>query len=307
MNFTDYYKELELEKGASESDIKKAFRRLARKYHPDANPDDPTAEERFKRISEAYDVLSDPQKRAKYDQLSQYGGFQGRQGTSGSTRGFPGGGSFQFNQEDVGDMFQGTSFGDLLSQLFGQGERAKGRKGERDAGRRTTDDRRQTTDDRRQTTDDERIFSVTLSLEEAYTGVTKRLAMGDRKLDVTFKPGVIHGHRMKIPVGVLEVSIAPHAHYTREGNDIRVTEHVPLTTALLGGEHSVQTLSGKVTVKIPPGSKSGKTMRLRGMGMPVYEEPSKRGDMFVVLHVDVPAQLTDEQKALVEQLRNLGL
>ncbi|RPI67505.1 MAG: J domain-containing protein [Ignavibacteriae bacterium] len=288
MNFTDYYKELELDKGASEADIKKAFRRLARQYHPDANPDDPTAEERFKRISEAYEVLSDPQKRAKYDTLSQQRGFPGR-----------GGGSFQFNQEDVGDMFQGTSFGDLLSQLFGQGT------GNREQG--TGNRRRRTGNDGRRTTDDGRIFSVTLTLEEAFTGVTKRLAMGDRKLDVTFKPGVIHGHRMKIPVGVLEVSIAPHARFTREGNDVRITEHVPLTTALLGGEHSVHTLSGKVTVKIPEGTKNGKTMRLRGMGMPVYEEPTKRGDMFVVLHVDVPTQLTEEQRALVEQLRNLGL
>ena len=159
----------------------------------------------------------------------------------------------------------------------------------------------------RRTSDAGRVFSVTLSLEEAYTGVTKRLAMGDKKLDVTFKPGVPHGHRMKIPVGVLEVAIAPHKRYERDGNDLKITEHVPLTTALLGGEHRVQTLAGTVTIKVPAGSTSGKVMRLRGMGMPIYDEPSKRGDMFVTLHVDVPAQLTDEQRALVEQLRTLGL
>ncbi len=303
MNFTDYYKELELEKGASDADIKKAFRRLARQYHPDTNPNDPQAEEKFKKISEAYDVLSDPQKKAKYDQFSQYGGMPGSGGFPSG--GFPGGSrSYQFTQEDFGDMFQGTSFGDLLSQLFGSGNREQGT-GNRE--RRTKDAGRRTSDGGRRTPDEGRIFSVTLSLDEAFTGVMKRLAMGDKKLDVTFKPGVAHGHRMKIPVGVLEVAIAPHPRYERDGNDLKVTEHVPLTTALLGGEHSVQTLAGTVKIKVPAGSASGKVMRLRGMGMPIYDDPSKRGDMFVTLHVDVPAQLTDEQRALVEQLRLLGL
>lgn len=300
MQFTDYYKVLGLEKGASEADVKKAFRSLARQYHPDANPNNPEAEEKFKQISEAYEVLSDPQKKARYDQVeSQYRNYQ-RNGGQGNWQDFSQSGGFQFTQDDLGDMFQGTSFGDMLSQLFGGGRRTQSTRGQ------ARGTRHQAHSTRHQAAESQ-VYSITLTLDEAFVGVTKRLALGNKKIDVAFKPGIADAQRLKIPVGLLEVRIAPHPRYVREGDDLKVTEHVPLSTALLGGSFDVATPGGSVTMKIPPGTPSGRTLRLRGQGMPSYTDPKKRGDLYVTVYVEVPATLTDEQRALVEQLRSTGL
>ena len=298
MQFTDYYKVLGLEKGASDAEIKKAFRTLARQFHPDANPDNPEAEEKFKQISEAYEVLSDPQKKAKYDQInSQYRAYQNG-GGRGSWQDFGQQGGYQFSQEDLGDMFGGTSFGDLLSQLFGGG---------RGGGRQRTSGFRTRQAGGAQQVPEPQVFSVTLSMEEAFEGVTKRLALGNKKIDVTFKPGIADGQKLKIPVGVLEVRLAPHHRYTREGDDLKVIEHVPVSTVLLGGRHDVQTPTGTVTMTIPAGTPSGRTMRLKGQGVPNYQNPKTRGDLYVTIYVDVPSSLTAEQKDLAEQLKTTGL
>jgi curved DNA-binding protein len=299
MQFTDYYKVLGLEKGASEAEIKKAFRSLARQFHPDANPDNPESEEKFKQISEAYEVLSDPQKKAKYDQInSQYRSYQNG-GGRGSWQDFSQQRGQQFSQEDVGEMFSGTSFGDLLSQLFGSSQRAGGRAQSRGA--------RRPAPGPRQPAAEPQVFAITITLDEAFHGITKRLALGNQKIDVALKPGIMQGQRMKIPVGLLEVHIAPHVRFSREGDDLKVIEHVPPTTAILGGPHSVQTMTGAVKLTIPEGTPSGRTMRLRGQGMPNYSDPKTRGDLYVTIYVDVPSQLTEEQRALVEQLRDKGL
>ena len=295
MDFVDYYKELGLEKGASEDEIKKAFRKLAREYHPDANPDDPTAEEKFKKISEAYEVLGDPQKRAKYDQIgSQFRSYQNGGGRSwqdfGQQR------SYEFSQDDLGDMFSGTSFGDLISQLFGG---AAGRRGQGATGRRGQGANRP----RPQIP----VFSVNLTVEEAYAGVTKRLIVDGKKIDVAFKPGIPDSQKLNIPGGQLEAKILPHERYSRDGDDLRIVETVPYTTAALGGKHNVQTLGGTVTMTIAPGTTSGKTMRLRGLGMPNYDKPSAKGDLYVSVHVDVPSSVTDEQRELLEKLKASGL
>ena len=144
-------------------------------------------------------------------------------------------------------------------------------------------------------------------MEEAFEGVTKRLALGNKKIDVTFKPGIADGQRLKIPVGVLEVRLSPHHRYTREGDDLKVIEHVPVSTVLLGGQHDVQTPTGTVTMTIPAGTPSGRTMRLKGQGMPNYQNPKTRGDLYVTIYVDVPSSLTAEQKDLAEQLKTTGL
>lgn len=290
MNFTDYYKVLELEKGASEDDIKKSFRRLARKYHPDANPNDPNAEERFKQISEAYDVLGDPQKKAKYDAVgSQYQAYSnGNKG--GSWQDFGQSGSFKFNANDFGDTFSGTSFGDLLSQLFGNTRQGP-------ASQRQTKQRQAPA----------RRFQVTLTLEEACDGVSKRFTIDDKKVDVAFKPGVTTGQRLRIPEGELEVVIAPHKLFSVDGKNLLSNQAIPYSIAVLGGTVMIQTLRGSVTMKIPPLTQSGKTFRLRNQGMPDYNKPSVRGDLLVTVTFIVPSHLTDEQRAAVEQLREQGL
>lgn len=284
MNFTDYYKELELEQGASEVDIKKSFRRLARQFHPDTNPDNPQAEERFKRISEAYEVLSDPAKRAKYDQLSrQTSGYQrtgGRPGAGGS-----------FNMDDVGDMFNGTSFGDLLSELFGQSRSsARGNARARTAPRRMP------------------VYTITLTLAEAFTGVSKRLTLGQTTADVSFRPGVATGQRLRISNAELEVTVAQDARFHREGNDLHVRQSIELTTALLGGRAEIATLSGGLlSVTVPAGTQNERRLRLRGQGMPHYAAPDQHGDLFVTLEINLPEHLTDQQRELVERLRETGL
>ncbi len=288
MNFTDYYKVLELEKGASDDAIKKAFRRLARQYHPDANPNNPEAEERFKQISEAYEVLGNPEKKAKYDSMSsQYNAFR-NSGQGTSWQDFGKSNSFQFRSEDFADTFSGTSFGDLLSQLFGSASK-----------RSSTRPTQQAVPKRR--------FQVNITLEEAYNGVTKRFTIDEKKVDIAFKPGIANEQRLRVPAGELEVVITPHKRFTRDGNNLMVTEHVAYTTAVLGGTISVKTLAGTVSMTIPPGSRSGKTFRLKAQGMPHYERPSTKGDLLVTIQVDVPSHVTPEQQTVLENLRALGL
>ena len=292
MSFTDYYKELGIEKGASADEIKKAFRKLAKELHPDANPNNPEAEERFKRISEAYDVLSDPQKRAKYDAFnSQYGAYTqgGRRPTASD---FGRGGSFQFTMDDMGSSFEGTSFGDLLSQLFG-GRMAGGAQ-PRSRGTRSA-------------TPPPKTYEVSLTFSEALHGARKRFTIDGKKVDISFKPGIASGQRLRIPAGEIVVTVQPDTRYTRVADDLKVNEPIPLTTAILGGDIQVETPYSTITMKIPPGTKSGKIFRLRSQGVSNYDNPSVRGDLFVTVVVSVPDKLSAVQKELFSKLRESGL
>jgi len=283
MDFNDYYKELGLERTATDSEIKKAFRKLAREFHPDTNPDKPGAEDRFKRISEAYEVLSDPEKRAKYNQLSsQYSAYQ-RGG------GRPRAGGPQVSMDDVGDMFSGTSFGDMLSELFAGGKQS--------TKTRTTRARPAPV----------QVFAVTLTLDEAFAGVSKRFAFDGNTADISFKPGIATGQHLRVPDGELEVTVAPHPRFVREGNDLHVKESIALTTAIIGGKHTVSLMKGNISVSVPPGAPQGKVLRIKGQGMPIYGTGDSRGDLYVELSVIIPATLTDDQRELVEKLRDLGL
>lgn len=280
MDFRDYYKELELEKGATAAEIKKSFRSLARKFHPDANPNNPEAEERFKRISEAYEVLSDSAKRSKYDQLSSRG-FNPQSAGSGQG-GSAGPGSFQYTA-DVGDMFAGTSFGDLLSQMFG--------------GQATQSRTRQ----RQRAPQPATQYSMDVTLEEAYHGVVKRIRVGDKTIDMTIKPGVDTGQKLKIPQGEISVNIPPHPRYRREGSTLFVNQSVPFTTATLGGKVRVQSLKGAVQLTIQPGTQPDAVLRMRGLGMPVYPNATTYGDLLVTVKIEVPVSLSDEQRELLSK------
>jgi curved DNA-binding protein len=291
MDYRDYYADLGVPRSATADEIKKAFRKLARESHPDAHPNDPQAEDRFKRISEAYDVLGDTDKRAKYDNLSsQYDAFRRQGGRGGNTSWDAFQGSNGINV-DLNDLFGGGSMSDFFQTIFGGGRQ-----------QRSSRSRSQ-----RPAQPQQPVYSVTLTLEEALAGTRKRLALGNERIDVAFKPGIADGQRLKVPQGQLEVRIAPHHVFTRDGNDLRCTVQCSLTTALLGGPITVHTLRGDVSVKVPAGTTTGKTLRLRGQGMPVYGSADERGDLFVSIDVMIPSTLSDEQRTLVERLRDSGL
>lgn len=304
MDFRDYYNDLGVPRTATQAEIKKAFRKLARELHPDTNPNNPEAEAKFKVANEAYDVLGDVEKRKKYDQLSsQYNAFQSQGGRRGNTSfdEFGRSGSHSFTSE--GD-FEGSSMADLLSQLFGSSKQTS-RSSSRSSGRTTRS--RQSPFQQEPEPEPVTVYLVTLTLEEAFAGTTKRLVLGTSKLDVTFKPGVAEGHRLKVPDGQLEVRIAPNGRFERDGDDLKTKHEIPITLAVLGGATEVATLASPVTMNIPAGTTPGKIFRLRNQGMPVYGNAEKHGDLYVTIDVALPGTLSDEQRALFENLKKTGL
>ena len=321
MDYKDYYKILGVEKTASEKEIKSAFRKLARTHHPDVNPNDPQAEARFKEINEAHEVLSDPEKRAKYDQLGadwrrwqQAGGpgdFNWGQWTAG-----PGGQRVHVQYgtpEDLQDLFGGGSpFSDFFTSIFGG---VGGGNPRRRAGGRPQGFEYQPQPQSGQDLEQE----VDISLHEAYSGTTRLLNKDGRRLEVKIPAGAKSGTRVRVrgegAPGMagggagdlyLRVKVADDPRFERKGDDLYTTAPVDLYTAILGGEVSVPTLSGSVSLRIPAGSQNGKTFRLRGQGMPRLRQPNERGDLYARLDVRLPTTLTDRQRELFEELRGQG-
>lgn len=316
MEFKDYYATLGVPKAATDREIKQAFRKLARKHHPDVNPGDRAAEQRFKEINEAYEVLGDSEKRRKYDELgSNWRLYEQAQqtsaGDSGAWSGFPGGGFRTMTPDEAEQVFGGDVFSDFFRTFFGGEAPEPGRRG----GRTTRSARRRTGEDVEQ--------ELPLTLEEAYHGATRRLAVKSgghsRMVDVRIPAGVKDAARVRVagegqpgsggaPSGdlYLRVRLAPHARFERRGQDLHVSVPVPLTVAVLGGEASVMTLTGKfLRLKIPEGTQNGQVFRLRGQGMPSVGRPDERGDLFATVDVQVPRTLTPEQRQLFETLARL--
>jgi len=306
MEYKDYYKTLGVDRNAEEKEIKKAYRKLARQYHPDVNPNDKAAEEHFKDINEAYEVLSDPEKRRKYDQLGSNwqqwqrtgrdpGGFDWSQWTSGAQ---PGGG-VRVEYRDLGDLrdlFGGGGFSDFFQSIFGGmgATQARTRRGQ------------------------DYTQPVEITLEEAFHGTTRMIQKDGRRLEVKIPPGVRTGSKVRVAgegsPGIaggtsgdlyLEVNILPHSVFEREGDDLNCEILVSLYTVVLGGEVKVPTLDGEVLLTIPPETQGGRTFRLRGRGMPNLRNPQKRGDLYAKLRVQTPQKLTKREKELFRELASL--
>jgi curved DNA-binding protein len=328
MDFKDYYSTLGVAKTATEKEVKQAYRKLARKHHPDVNPGDKSAETRFKEINEAYEVLGDPAKRKKYDELGanwrmyeQAGagqGFDPGQAGAGWNVNFggggaPGGGYRTMTEDEMREMFGDSNpFSDFFQTFFG------GSMGGEEPGRRT---RGRGARPGRAGRDVEQ--EIELGLEDAYHGTMRRLSIQHdghaRTVDVRIPAGVGDGSRVRIsgegepgsggaPSGdlYLRIHLAPHPRFERKGRDLYTRVAIPLTTALLGGEAEVTTLGGKsLRLKIPPTTQNGQVFRLKGHGMPSAGKPAEHGDLYATVDVQLPRELTPEQRKLFEELRKL--
>ena len=319
MKYKDYYKILGVNRDASEKEIKRAYRRLARQFHPDVNPGDRRAEEKFKEINEAYEVVGDPDKRAKYDRLGaswqqwQHTGhdpsqFDWSQWFSGA----PGGAHVEWGG-DLGDLFGGSGsevFSDFFRAIFGgMGGAARPRTAE-DLFRRTTSQRVQRGQDME--------AWVSITLEEAFHGTTRTLERGGHRIRVRIPPGARDGSKVRIagkgssgfgggPSGDLNLNVTVHPHpvYRRDGDNLRCNVAVDVVIAVLGGQVRVPTLNGDVSLRIPAGTAGGRTFRLRGKGMPNPRKPDHRGDLLATVQIQVPQQLSDRERELFEELARL--
>jgi len=306
MAFIDYYKILGVDKSASADDIKKAYRKLARTHHPDLNPNDKDADKKFQQINEANEVLSDPEKRKKYDQYGENwqhaeqfeqarqhgggGGFSGAQDFGGGGQGF---------ENFEGFSGEGGNFSDFFESLFGG---ARG--GSRQAQFRGQDYQAE----------------AHLSLRDAATTHQQTLNVNSKPLRITIYAGIENGQKIKLkghgapgvnggPAGDLYITffVDDDPKYGRSGADLYLTADVPLYTAVLGGDITVETLNGStLKLKVAPGAQNGTKVRLKGKGFPVYRKEGEYGDLYVTYNVLVPTNLSDKEKELFTQLANLN-
>jgi curved DNA-binding protein len=308
MDFKDYYKILGVDKKASADQIKKSYRALAQKYHPDKNPDNKAAENKFKEINEAYEVLGDADKRKKYDNLgSSFNNFRQT-----------GGRSSDFNWNDwidpngerrrrgadmrsgVNDFFsKNDNSSDFFEKIFGGGfNRRRGN---------PTPMR-----------GDDISATVELTLEEAYNGVSKVIDANGQKIEVKFKPGIDDGQIQKISSKgypgkhggengdlIITVAIKPHKRVQRKGLNLYVEITIDLYKAILGGSSKITTFAGTIKLNIPPESQPGKQLMLKGLGMPKYNAAGEFGDLYVTLNVKLPQNLSEKEVALFTELKNL--
>ena len=288
MDYKDYYKILGVDRKASSDDIRKAFRKLAKQHHPDYNPNNKQAEERFKEINEAYEVLNDPQKRSHYDRLgSDYSQWQ-RRGTPGDFDwsrygGHPGGGNV--SMDDLNDLFGSGGFSDFFQTIFGMGGRSAARS---------------------QPQGYQQEFEVTL--EEAYRGTTRRIQTDGKEKIVRIPAGVRTGSKVRVasagPNGLdlyLIVGVIDDKRFERQGNDLHTTATVDAFTAILGGEAQVETMEGKVKLNIPAGTQPEQVFRLGGRGMPHLKDTKQKGDLYVKVKVQIPKYLSAKQRELLDE------
>lgn len=292
MDFVDYYKVLGIEKTATLKEIKSAYRKLARKHHPDLNPNDKDAKRKFQVINEANEVLSDPEKRKKYDQYGK--DWQLSEEFEKQT---------QYNhqpsqQESRGYTYShsGADFSDFFESLFGGA---------------TREDRKRHIKYR----GEDYTAELNLDLTEAYTTHTQTLSVNGKKIRITVPAGIENGQTIKIqghggkgissgPEGDLYItfSITNHPRFKRSGNDLYTSVDLDLYTAVLGGEKTIDTLTGKVKLMVKPETQNGSRVKLKGKGFPVYKKEGYFGDLYITFNVKLPSNLTDRQRSLFKQL-----
>lgn len=295
MEFIDYYKVLGVDKNAGTEDIKKAYRKLARKHHPDLNPNDKEAHKKFQQINEANEVLSDPEKRKKYDQYGKDWQHaeqfeQARQQRQHQSA-YGGGEEFTYD-------FGGGDFSDFFSSIFG----GKGNREQRQRGFRGQDYEAE----------------LHLGLREAATTHQQTLTVNGKNIRITIHAGVENDQKIKLkghgspgvnggPNGDLYITfkIADDPKFKRSGNDLYAIEDIDLYTAVLGGEATIDTLNGKVKLKVPPETQNGTKVRLKGKGFPVYRNEGQHGDLYVTYNIKIPTNLSDKEKELFTQLSKL--
>ena len=289
MSKRDYYEVLGIQKGASDDEIKKAFRKLAIKYHPDKNPGNKEAEEKFKEVNEAYSVLSDKTKRQRYDQF----GHAGVGGAGGGASGNPfAGGGFDFNGQTFNFDFGGGGLDDILGAMFGFGGGFRGARRGRDY--RT---------------------STTIDFEEAIFGTTKNVSVDGEQIKLKIPAGIHDGQQIRLggkggpsPVEggqrgdlLVEIRVRAHKTLTREGNLILSESTISMVDAVLGTEVDVDTVDGKITMKVPAGTQPGTNFKLSGHGAPIQVGSTERGPHIVTINVEIPKNINKKQKELIQE------
>ena len=301
MDFKDYYKVLGIERNASANDIKKAYHKLALKYHPDKNPNNKSAEEKFKEINEANEVLSDPEKRKKYDELGESWNTHQRQGNthddfdwskwSAQQGGFSNGGGSMFGEDGGSSDFFESIFG---RHFGGQQQRNVQMKGQ------------------------DYQAEIEVSLEEAYAGSNRRIQVNGQTLEIKLKPGVKNDQVLRLkgkgakgrnggPQGdlYLTVIIAKHPHYEVKGVDLYCTTPVNMLTAILGGKQIISTLKGNIRIDIPKGTENNQVMRLKGLGMPKTDKATEHGDLYAKVNVVLPKDISEKELELFKEIAAL--
>lgn len=295
MDYKDYYKTLGVAKSASQEEIKKAYRKLALKYHPDKNAGNKQAEEKFKEVSEAYEVLGDAEKRKKYDEL----GANWKQYSDQASGGYnPSGAGRRYTRRTTydDDDYAGSPFSDFFERFFGGGF---------DTGQFAQD-----------TSAYDMRMDISITLEEAFHGTVRQFEVLGEKLQIRLKPGTYNGQQLRIKGKggkgrssskrgdiYATVSIQDHSLFTRKGNDLYCELPLDVYTAILGGELTVPALKGKVKIKIEKDTQNGKVLRLKNLGMPIYDQPSKSGDLYAKMIIVLPQNLSKEEIALFEKLK----
>ncbi|AFM04037.1 DnaJ-class molecular chaperone with C-terminal Zn finger domain [Bernardetia litoralis DSM 6794] len=294
MQYKDYYKILGLRKNANQEEIKRKYRELAKKYHPDRNPNDILAEKRFKDINEAHDILSDSAKKAQYDLMGK---------NWGSYRKFADQAKSTYNQKkeegfEFKDLFTRERMNDAFKNVVDLGKEA------------IFNAKTETTGINRKPKVKE--IKTTISLEEAYTGTTRVITVNKNRIRLKLKEGIVNEQKLKLDAKgekdeeiVVIVEIDENKYFIREENDLHTTAKVSLYEAMLGGKISVPTMQGKILFPIAAETANGKIFRIKGKGMPIYNQTNKFGDLYIKIEVQLPTKLSQKEKELFQQLSNL--